>query len=131
MRAVGILAADDELHGLPWLEFEIPVPPSVNEFMRNLGNRSPAVSRWTRQADIAFVGQPRRTRCKIIGKFEAEFLFGRDRSDFHNREKALFDWLQSREFIENDKLCEWRGSGWSDAVMKGRVVVRLRPWMRP
>jgi hypothetical protein len=115
-------------HELPWLEFEIPVPPSVNRFMAKLGNQSPKVRAWAMQADIAFVAQ--RTRCKIHGKFEAEFLFGRDRSDYHNREKALFDWLQSREFIENDRLCEWRGSGWSDAVMKGRVLVKIRPWMQ-
>lgn len=116
---------------LLWQEFELPVPPSCNQFVRRLGNRSPGVVRWAKQADMAFVCRQVRTRCRIIGAFEAEFLFGRDHSDFHNREKALFDWLQSREFIENDKLCEWRGSGWSDAVMKGRVIVRLRPWCRP
>lgn len=127
---------------LPWLEFELPAPPSVNLFMGKLGNKTPAVTRWSRQADLAFVmAQERKLyreishqctevkHCRIIGKFEAEFLFGRDRSDFHNREKALFDWLQSREFVENDKLCEWRGSGWSDDVPTGRVVVRIRPFL--
>jgi hypothetical protein len=118
---------------LPWLEFCLPTPPSVNRFMSRLGNRSPAVVKWAKQADLAWVARENRSmarRCALVCKFEAQFLFGRDRSDFHNREKVLFDWLQSREFIENDKLCEWRGSGWSDAVMKGRVLVRLRPWMR-
>jgi hypothetical protein len=133
MSIVGILAADDELHGLPWLEFCLPAPPSVNRFLNRLGNRSPVVNTWIIQADLAWMAQEpkkRGNRCCIKCKFEAEFLFGRDRSDFHNREKCLFDWLQSREFIENDKLCEWRASGWSDDVPKGRVVVRLRPWMR-
>lgn len=115
---------------LPWMEFEIPIPPSMNRFMRRLGNKTPKVQFWMRQADMACILRRDRRRCRIIGKFEAEFLFGRDHSDFHNREKALFDWLQSREFIENDKLCEWRSSGWSDAVMKGRVIVRLRPFIR-
>jgi hypothetical protein len=120
---------------LPWLEFELPAPPSVNRFMNRLGNQTPVAREWYRRADMAFMSFPaelrRNLRCKIIGKFEAEFLFGRDKSDFHNREKPLFDWLQSREFIENDKMCEWRASGWSDDVPKGRVVVRLRPWMVP
>jgi hypothetical protein len=116
---------------LPWMEFELPAPPSVNRFLRHMGNRTPAVSNWGAQADMAFMIRPDRQICKIIGKFEAEFLFGRDRSDFHNREKCLFDWLQSREFVENDKLCEWRASGWNDDVPKGRVIVRLRPWMAP
>ena len=88
------------------------------------------------QADLAAgVARENRTiarRCAIVGKFQAEFMFGRNnRADFHNYEEFLFDWLQSREFIVNDKLCEWRGSGWSDDVPKGRVVVRIRPWMRP
>jgi hypothetical protein len=114
---------------LPWLEFELPVPPSVNRMMRRLGNRTPLVVSWFRQADMAFMASRTKQTLWRIGKFEAEFFFGRDRSDFHNREKCLFDWLQSRGFIENDKLCEWRGSGWSDDVPKGRVKVRLRPWM--
>jgi hypothetical protein len=113
---------------LPWLEFELPAPPSVNRFKGHLGNRSPVVTIWMRQADMAFMASPAKLT-RIKGQFEAQFQFGRDSSDFHNREKPLFDWLQTREFIENDKLCEWRSSGWSDAVMKGRVIVRLRPWM--
>lgn len=116
---------------LPWLEFTLPAPPSVNQFVKYMGNRSPAVSRWWHQADMAWMARTDRQKCRIIGKFEAEFLFGRDKSDYHNREKCLFDWLQSREFVENDKLCEWRASGWSDDVPKGRVVVRLRPWISP
>jgi hypothetical protein len=128
MSVVGILAADDELHGMPWLQFELPAPPSVNRFMGKLGNKTPGVRSWSRQADMAFMASPTKLS-RIKGKFEAEFLFGRDRSDFHNREKCLFDWLQSREFIVNDKLCEWRSSGWSDDVPKGRVVVRLRPFL--
>jgi hypothetical protein len=120
---------------LPWLEFELPCPPSVNRFKMRLGNKSPDVRTWIGRADMAFMGrkQDRPAHlCRIKGKFEAEFLFGRNnRADFHNFEKPLFDWLQSRELIENDKLCEWRSSGWSDDVPKGRVVVRLRPWMAP
>jgi hypothetical protein len=114
---------------LPWLEFEIPCPPSKNQKIGKLGNHTPTVRRWAHQAGLALIVS-RVNRCKIIGRFEAEFLFGRNkRADFHNYEEFLFDWLQS-EFIENDKLCEWRSSGWSDAVPKGRVVVRLRPWMK-
>lgn len=131
MNAVDQIFAEAE--GLPWLEFDLPTPASCNQFIRKLGNKTPAIRNWARRADIAWIERADRTlrHCKIIGKFEAEFLFGRDHSDFHNREKVLFDWLQSREFIENDKLCEWRASGWSDDVPKGRVVVRLRPWISP
>jgi len=125
------MSALPQHYPLPWLEFELPRPPSKNRKMGKLGNRTPEVEKWVGQADIAWVV----TRLKlprIKGKFEAEFIHGRDNSaDFHNFEEFLFDWLESREFIENDKLCEWRASGWGDDVPKGRVVVRLRPWMRP
>lgn len=121
--------------GPPWLSFELPTPPSKNEKMEKLGNKTPEVVAWREQADMAFMVLPpemrRKLRAKIIGKFEAVFLHGRNnRADFHNFEEFLFDWLQSREFVENDKLCEWRSSGWSDDVMKGRVIVRLRPWLK-
>ena len=127
-EALVAAACPDRVTGIPWLEFEIPCPPSCNRFVSRLGNKTPGVRAWSRQADMAFMASPTKL-LRIKGKFEAEFLFGRDRSDFHNREKCLFDWLQSREFIENDKLCEWRASGWSDDVPKGRVLVRLRSWM--
>ena len=127
MNAVDAIFAEAER--LPWLEFELPAPPSVNRFVSKLGNRSPIVQTWMQKADMAFMVTKTKKFCRIVSRFEAEFRFGRDNSDFHNREKALFDWLQSREFIQNDKLCEWRSSGWSDAVPKGRVLVRLRPWM--
>lgn len=124
------MSALPQHYPLPWAEYELPCPPSKNRKMGRLGNKTPAVRSWARWADIAFVARYKLTRIK--GKFEAEFQFGRNnRADFHNYEEFLFDWLQSREFFENDKLCEWRGSGWSDAVMKGRVLVKLRPWMTP
>lgn len=120
---------------LPWLEFEIPCPPSKNRKMGKLGNKTPAVVEWAKRADLAWVVRENRIvarRRAIVGKFEAEFIFGRNtKADFHNYEEFLFDWLQSREFIVNDKLCEWRASGWSDDVPKGRVKVRLRPWVMP
>ena len=119
---------------LPWLEFELPEAPSKNRKMWKLGNSTPEVLEWGKQADMAFMALPPETRKKLRAtcfcRFEAEFYHGRNnRADFHNYEEFLFDWLQSRGFVANDKLCEWRSSGWSDDVPKGRVIVRLRPWM--
>ena len=124
-------------HSLPWLEFELPECPSKNRKMWKLGNRTPEVVEWGRQADMAFMAMPPETRIKLRAtcfcKFEAQFLHGRNNlADFHNYEEFLFDWLQSRGFIVNDKECEWRASGWADnagrEVPNGRVIVRLRPW---
>lgn len=125
---------------LTWIEFELPRPPSKNQKMWKLGNRTPKVVDWGEQANKAFMILPPETRRKLRAtcfcEFEAQFLHGRDKTaDFHNFEEFLFDWLQSRGFIKNDKQCEWRASGWADNVgrnvKKGQVMVRLRPWMRP
>jgi hypothetical protein len=124
---------------LPWMEFELPVPVSVNRFMSRLGNQTPVAREWYRRADMAFMALPvemrRNLRCKIIGEFEAEYIFGPHAGDLSNRVKPLEDWLQSREFIENDRFCQQFVCKWAKNtglnVPKGRVVVRLRPWMRP
>jgi hypothetical protein len=117
---------------LPWLEFELPAPPSVNRFMGKLGNSSPVVKKWAAQADLAFMVPPRGLKirqCRIIGEYEAEFVYGYHKGDLSNPTKPLEDWLQSREFIENDRFCRRLELKWSEAVPDGRVLVRLRPWM--
>ena len=123
---------------LPWIEFELPECPSKNKKKQKLGNSTPEVEEWARQANMAYMSLPPEKRQKLRAmcfcKFEAQFLHGRNnRADFHNYEEFLFDWLQDRGFIKNDKDCEWRSSGWADNVgrdvSKGRVLVRLRPWM--
>lgn len=110
---------------LPWMEINLPTPPSVNRFMAKLGNKSPVVKNWIERADGYFLAQKRRLT-KIIGPFEAQFIFSEDTSDFHNREKCLFDYLQRVELIQNDRLCRWRASGWGTTMVG--VKVRLRPW---
>jgi hypothetical protein len=127
-------------HSLLWLEFELPSCPSKNKKKQKLGNSTPEVEEWAHQADMAYMALPPEERQKLRAtcfcEFEAQFLHGRNnRADFHNYEEFLFDWLQDRGFIKNDKQCEWRASGWADnvgrSVPKGRVIVRLRPWMAP
>lgn len=118
---------------LPWQSFELPEAPSKNRKMWKLGNSTPEVVEWGRQAEMAFMTLPHETRrslrATMFCEFEAVFLHGRNkRADFHNYEEFVFDWLQSRGFIANDKQCEWRSSGWTDDLPKGRVRVFLRPW---
>lgn len=117
--------------GLPWLTLDLPCPPSVNRFMGKLGNRSPVVRRWVKDADCVFMqwtSNPRhRPGTKIIGSYEAEFIFLRHKGDLSNRTKALEDWLQRVEMIQNDKFCERLLLTWGDAPLGVRV--RLRPWV--
>lgn len=113
---------------LPWIELDLPTPPSVNTFMGKLGNRSPSVAKWITVADQHYLTQKRRLT-NICCPFEAEITFKRDRSDFHNRLKPLFDWMQRVSLIRNDRECERLVAGWGDAEMGCRV--RLRPWVTP
>jgi len=115
---------------LPWLSLELPAPPSVNRFMRKLGNKTPVVQRWIRQADMAFtMERARRPLPKIVMAYEAEFIFARrSNSDLDNRCKPLMDYLQRIGLIENDRLCEKLVLSWG-ALPQGRVLVRLRPWL--
>jgi hypothetical protein len=61
-------------------------------------------------------------------RYEAEFIFARAAmpSDLSNRIKALEDWLQRVELIENDKYCERLVAEWGRAPLGVRV--RLRTW---
>jgi len=139
MRSFAISSRPAEL---PWLEFELPAPPSVNRFMGKLGNRSPIVRKWVVQADMAFMcakAWKKGDFTKIKCAYEAEFIFGRRaNSDLDNRIKPLMDYLQRIQIIENDRMCErievnWEriGSRPGRWIAPGRVLVRLRPWMAP
>jgi Holliday junction resolvase RusA-like endonuclease len=110
-----------------WLELTLPQPPSVNRMMAHLGNRSPAITSWVRQADMTYVlARSERPLPPVRGKFEIEIAFERDRSDFHNRLKPLFDFLQRLQLIENDRLCEHLDARWGEPGTGCKV--RIRPW---
>jgi Holliday junction resolvase RusA-like endonuclease len=114
---------------------DLPQPPSVNRFMKKLGNKSPAVKAWTAEADYqlyAARAARRGTPSEIVpmkGLFEAQFIFQRSSrgGDIDNRVKPLLDWLQRVGLIENDSMCECLICG------RGRtplgVRVRLREWL--
>lgn len=110
-------------------EIEIPMPPSINRFIAKLGNRSPIVKAWIKQADAHFV-MTRRSLLPIKGAYELEIILSaamRNRHpDLGNREKALSDWLQRVGLIENDNLCEKMTIHWGWAPVGCRV--KLRAW---
>lgn len=132
MNAVDQIFAEAE--GLPWMWFDLPAPPSVNQFMGKLGNKTPVVQKWIRQADMAFmVAGGKRTMTQLKCLYEAQYIFGPHTGDLSNRVKPLEDWLQRVGIIENDRdcrkfVCEWAADLGLN-VPKGRVIVRLRPWM--
>lgn len=112
-----------------WTEIHVPLPPSVNDFVRNLGNRSPRVVKWIKAADMHYVMTRPHPPC-IAGAYEADFMFNREHaagpSDLDNRIKPLMDWLQRVRLIENDRYCEKIVATWGPAPKGCRV--RLRAW---
>jgi Holliday junction resolvase RusA-like endonuclease len=118
--------------GIDWLELRLPRPPSVNRFTAKLGNKSPIVKRWVRQADMALVlarAERRFPQAKLLCEFECEFEFERGTrpSDIDNRVKPLLDWLQRVQLIDNDRHCERLEVRWGPP--DSGVLVRLRPWV--
>lgn len=109
---------------------DLPLPPSVNTYVKKLGNASPGVRRWRLRADAYLFAQWRWLKSRAVkGPFLlditwTEAIYGH--SDIDNRIKPLLDYLQARELIENDKLCKEMRVGFGDTKHGCRVEVRPR-----
>lgn len=94
----------------PWtsaITVDLPLPPSVNQFVAKLGNKSPAVQAWIKQADKTML-LAGRLPGPIKGDFLAKVLWAADefgRSDIDNRIKPLLDYLQRIGLISDDRRC--------------------------
>ena len=103
----------------------LPAPPSVNRmtFTRGgmpLGNTSPKIKAWTEQADLALIEGGFRFptgTALIYGRFKIDITFTRDRGDLDNRIKPLLDYLQRRQIIENDRLCDKITAQWGETKL--------------
>lgn len=116
------------LGGVPWFVLDLPRPPSVNRFLGKLGNKSPAVRKWVGQADAYL--RVRGKYPRIAGPYELWVTFPTKeftRYDADNHLKALSDWLQRVEMIQNDRLARWICVMWGEAPAGCRV--RIRPWL--
>jgi hypothetical protein len=107
---------------------ELPQPPSVNLFVKKLGNQSPRVREWHRLADPYVMAI--RPRPHIKGAFEAAVTWNIDqfgRFDCDNPIKPLLDYLQRVMIIENDRWCRRLVVDWGPVELGCRVVVK--PWV--
>ena len=113
---------------MEWFTLDIPRPPSINRFKAKLGNKSPCVVAWRAQADKHLLAAGRYPR--IIGEYEIVVTFPRHKFgtfDAENFMKALSDWLQAREVVQNDRLAMSLLVNWGEAPEGCRV--RVRPWI--
>lgn len=125
----------------PWYVFEVPRPPSINSFKRSrhtgqpLGNSGSNVASWTARANACLMAAGRYPRIK--GPFEigvifplSEFNTGSVHDyDNHNYFKALFDWLEAVEMIENDKLARRGTWDLSSLVAERMMRIQVRAWV--
>jgi Holliday junction resolvase RusA-like endonuclease len=110
------------------IDLELPMPPSVNDYLPKLGNRSPVVRAWIKQADMHFILQTRRQRPQpILGHFEAHLMWSdTSKCDFDNPIKPLMDYLERLKLIRNDRMCR---RGLVEYGHPGDTCrVRLREW---
>lgn len=110
------------------LILELPLPPSVNRMMAKLGNRSPAIVKWTRLAD-GYTYQQKRwiNQHKITGPFRIHITWTKaeqGKSDIDNRIKPLLDYLQRIGVIENDKMCRVMTVSYGETNYGCRVELR-------
>jgi len=112
----------------PDIVLDLPPPISVNRIWRKSKAgviKSMAYLRWIKRADAMLLefGQLKGVR-PIPGKFTALILVKRSNLDLDNNSKSVLDFLQSRNFIVNDKLCEELTLRWGDAPTGCRVTVK-------
>lgn len=109
----------------------IPVPPSVNELVRNVsaaerfrahqaGRKIPGRVKTERYRTwLSAAGNMiNRQRCgRIDGDYSITIRIPRSktRADLGNLEKAVSDLLQQHRVIDNDRLAESIHVGWTDA----------------
>lgn len=107
---------------------DLPAPPSVNRLWRVSKStviKSDIYRRWVKSADEMLLSMAQYRGVKPIpGRFTATIIVKRSRIDLDNNSKAVLDYLQSRNFIVNDSLCEELTLRWGDAPTGCRVTVR-------
>lgn len=88
--------------------FDLPRPPSVNDFTPRLGNASPAVVKWILHADRLVMALAPKPLPRLKGAFEIGVTWPSScytHVDIDNPQKALLDYLERIEMVENDKYC--------------------------
>lgn len=116
----------------PDIVLDLPPPISVNRIWRQAkaGHviKSFVYKRWIKQADAMLLelGQLRGVK-PIAGKFTALIVVKRINMDLDNCSKVTMDFLQNRNFILNDNLCEELTLRWGDAPTGTRVTVKALP----
>lgn len=107
---------------------DLPPPISVNRIWRKTKTgviKSDAYQKWIRRADAMLLetGQLKGLKT-IVGPFTALIIVKRSNLDLDNNSKCLLDFVQSRNFIVDDKFCEELTLRWGNAPSGCRLTLR-------
>jgi crossover junction endodeoxyribonuclease RusA len=112
------------------MEFELPLPPSVNRLWRNIGNRT-ILSREARvyRQTVKSILQCERIET-LVGPIAVDILVfppDRRRRDIDNFPKALLDSLQHAGVFVDDSQIERMSIERREVIPNGRVIVKVEP----
>ena len=117
----------------PDIVLDLPPPISTNRLWRSTKSQNTRMAvyksgpykKWIKRADAMLVEMGQLVGVKpITGKFSALILLKPSALDLDNNSKCLLDFLQSRNFIVNDSLCQELTLRWGDAPTGARVTLR-------
>lgn len=101
---------------------DLPLPPSVNSIWRHVRGRtirSVVYRDWIARADAVLMASPSAWRGRtIMGPCEAWLTFNVEAGigDLDNRIKAILDYAQRVELVDNDKLIMRLVAEWAQPV---------------
>jgi len=110
---------------------DLPPPISVNRIWRKTKagmSKSLGYTRWIKRADAMLIEMDQLKGVKPLpGQFSALLVVKRSNIDLDNSAKCVLDFLQSRNFIVNDRLCEELTLRWGHAPTGCRITIRAIP----
>jgi len=117
----------------PDIVLDLPPPISTNRLWRSTKSektrmavyKSGPYKQWIKRADAMLMEMGQLVGIKpIVGKFTALIVLKPSSLDLDNNSKCVLDFLQSRNFIIDDKLCQELTLRWGHAPTGCRVTVR-------
>ena len=113
----------------------LPWPPSINHYWRNYRGRivisaDGRAYRQTVSYRILEQGIPRdNLNCRLAVRIDA-YPPDKRRRDLDNIQKALLDAIVAADVIEDDSLIDALSITRHDACEDGKVIVRIRPYVK-
>jgi crossover junction endodeoxyribonuclease RusA len=118
--------------GADAVTLDLPFPPSTNRLWRHCRGRvvlNPEYRAWIKKTDDFLIYQKvKPAKVKVSGPFVAEIVLDENErkrgGDCDNRVKAVLDYAQRVEIINNDRLAKKVSVEWGCAPHGCRLTIR-------